>query len=204
MKIQTWLSIVLSGCLLLSGGCSAFKSSVKPVDIDKAQPMDADYDYSDMRWLGSSVSQDLLASDFLKGLPNKPTFVIMGVQNRTKSHIDTKAITDTMRGDILNKGKANFVNEARRDDLLKEQGYQLSNCTPETRTAIGKQLGANYMITGSMVQIDKKQPKEIRLSKKEEIYYQLTMEVTDLTTGLITWQTQKERARWASKPVIGW
>jgi PBP1b-binding outer membrane lipoprotein LpoB len=42
------------------------------------------------------------------------------------------------------------------------------------------------------------------VSRKEEIYYQLTIEVTDLETGLIAWTQQKERARGASKPVVGW
>jgi uncharacterized protein (TIGR02722 family) len=189
---------------VFSGGCTAFNASVKPVEVDKAQPMEAKYDYSDLKWLGSASGQDIMSSGFLKGLPSKPTFVIMGIQNRTTRHVDTKAITDTMRGGVLDAGKANFVNESRRDDLLREQGYQLANCTPETRMAIGKQLGANYMISGSLIEIIKKAPKEVRLSRKEEVFYQMTLEITDLTTGLVTWQKQYERARLESKPIIGW
>jgi uncharacterized protein (TIGR02722 family) len=189
---------------VFSGGCTAFKASVAPVDVDKAKPMEAKYDYSDLKWLGSASGQDILSSGFLKGLPGKPTFVIMGIQNRTTRHVDTKAITDTMRGGILDAGKANFVNESRRDDMLREKGYQLANCTPETRMAIGKELGANYIISGSLIEIIKKAPKEVRLARKEEVFYQMTLEITDLTTGLITWQKQYERARVESKPIIGW
>jgi len=195
---------VLSVGLALSSGCSAFRSSVQPVDVATAKPMDTGYDFSDLRWLGNSVGDDIAASDLIKRSTDKPIFVVMGIQNRTTTHIDTKAITDTMRTVLINSGKANFVNETQRDNLLKEQGYQLANCRPETQVSIGKQLGAKYMLTGSLIEIRKETPRQVRLSKQEEVYYQLTMEITDLETSLIAWTTQKERARGGSKPVIGW
>jgi uncharacterized protein (TIGR02722 family) len=128
----------------------------------------------------------------------------MGIENRTDEHIDTKAITDTIRTKLINGGKVSFVNESRRDALMKEQGYQLANSTPETQTLIGKQLGARYMLTGSLIKIKKDTPKQLSLSKLEKVYYQLTVEVTDLQTGLIAWTMQKDRVRGASKPVLGW
>ncbi len=190
--------------VVLASGCSAFRASVKDVDVATAKPMDTGYDYGDLRWLGNSVGDDIIASDLIKSSQGKPVFVVMGIQNRTTRHIDTKAITDTMRTVIINAGKASFVNETQRDNLLKEQGYQLANCTPETRVAVGKQLGAKYMLTGSLIEIRKETPRQVRLSKQEEVYYQLTMEITDLETSLIAWTTQKERARGASKPILGW
>lgn len=201
---RTLTSLLLAGGLALSSGCAAFRSTAQDVDVNKAKPMDASYDFSDLRWLGNSVGNDLAGASLLKDAPAKPILVVMGIQNRTGSHIDTKALTDTMRTVVINSGKANFVNETQRDALLKEQGYQLANCTPETRVQIGKQLSARYMLTGSLVEIRKEQPRQIRASKTEEVYYQLTVEVTDLETSLIAWTTQKERLRSASRPVVGW
>ena len=60
------------------------------------------------------------------------------------------------------------------------------------------------MLTGSLIKISKETPKQLSLSKKEQVYFQLTVEITDLQTGLIAWTTQKERVRGASKPVLGW
>ena len=195
---------VLGIGFILASGCSAFRSSVAPVDVATAKPMDTGYDFGDLRWLGNSVGDDIVSSELIKKEANKPILVVMGIQNRTSTHIDTKAITDTMRTVIINSGKANFVNEAQRDTLLKEQGYQLANCTPETRVAIGRQLGARYMLTGSLVKIAKDTPRQVSLSKKEQVYFHLTVEVTDLETGLIAWTTQKDRVRGASKPILGW
>jgi PBP1b-binding outer membrane lipoprotein LpoB len=60
------------------------------------------------------------------------------------------------------------------------------------------------MLTGSLVELKKKSPRQVRVSSQEEIYYQLTTEITDLETGLIVWTKQQERARTAGKPIIGW
>jgi penicillin-binding protein activator len=190
--------------VVLTTGCSAFRGRVSESDVNKPVRMSADYDYEDLRTMGKAVGESIMGSEFLKAMKAQPVFVTMGVQNRTNEHIDTKALTDTVRATMFEAGKVSFVNEARRDDLLKEQGYQAANATPESRAAIGKQLGANYMLSGSLVEIKKKSMKQVRVSSQEEIYFQLTMEITDLETGLIVWQKQFERARTASKPLIGW
>lgn len=196
--------LALLAIAMLGSGCRAFRASVREVDVATAKPMDTGYDYSDLRWLGNSVGNDVSSWKTLDQGARKPILVVMGIQNRTTRHIDTKAITDTIRTVVINNGKADFVNESQRDTLLKEQGYQLANCTPETRVAIGRQLGARYMLTGSLVELKKEEPRQVRVSKAEEVFYQLTVEITDLQTGLIAWTTQKERARGASKPVVGW
>ncbi|MEI6514490.1 MAG: hypothetical protein WCO77_00810 [bacterium] len=197
---------VILSAISLGAGCSAFRASVQNDDVAaaSAKPMDTGYDFGDLRWLGDTVAADMIATSIIGDASRKPILVVMGIENRTDEHIDTKAITDTMRTKIINAGKADFVNESRRDNLIKEQGYQLANCTPETRTMIGKQLGARYMLTGSLVKLTKDTPRQVRVSKQEQVYLQLTVEVTDLETGLIAWTTQKERVRSARKPIIGW
>jgi len=153
--------------------------------------------------MGKAVGETIMGSEFVKNLKWQPVVRDHGRAEIERTNIlTTKALTDTARATMFEAGKVSFVNESRRDDLLKEQGYQAANATQESRAAIGKQLGANYMLSGSLVEIKKKSMKQARVSSQEEIYFQLTMEVTDLETGLIVWQKQFERARTASKPLI--
>jgi len=189
-------------------GCAAFRSSVRDQDPDTASALTAKYDYKDLRALGEQVSSDLANHPFLMEHAKKhaetPIIAPLGIQNRTKSHIDMQALEDTITTPLLNTRKVQLVNTKRRDDLMREQGFQLQNVTPETRAAIGKQLGAAYMLTGSLVEIERESGREVRVSKKQDVYYQLTVEVTDLETSLIAARVQKERLRRASKPLIGW
>jgi hypothetical protein len=181
-----------------------FRASVKEQNPDKAPSITAGYDQNDLLQWAQAMTDMVLASPFPPAGEEKPILVDMGIQNRTMRHIDMKALTDTLTTKLMDAGKIRLVNASRRDDLLKEQGYQLANCTEQTRTAIGKQLGAKYMITGSLVEISEKAPRQVRASKQEDVYYQLTVEITDLETGLIVLRKQKDRLRTASKPIIGW
>jgi curli biogenesis system outer membrane secretion channel CsgG len=88
--------------------------------------------------------------------------------------------------------------------MIKEQGYQLANSTEATRVQIGKQLGARYMITGSITELGAETGRQVRASKQEDVYYQLTVDITDLETGIIVTRKQRDRLRRRSRPIFGW
>ncbi|MBN1557995.1 MAG: hypothetical protein JW951_07595 [Lentisphaerae bacterium] len=196
--------LLLLFAVLLGAGCSAFRMSVEERDPATSEPLSARYDQQDLLSLGSLMAEAVLAHPFPPPSGDKPILVPMGIQNRTKSHIDMKALSDTITTKLLESGTVQLVNTARRDDLMEEQGYQLANCTPETRAAIGRQLGADYMITGSLVEIEKTSGRQVRVAEQQDVYYQLTLEITDLETGLVAVRKQRDRLRRASKPLIGW
>lgn len=198
---------IVAGLVLLvvfGSGCAAFRTSITEKDPEDASPLTAKYDQSDLLGWANLISGDILAHPFPPEDEGKPILVPLGIQNRTKSHLDTEAISDTITTRLLDTGRISLVNASRRDDLMKEQGYQLANCTEATRASIGKQLGAKYMLTGSLVEIEQESGREVRVSKKQDVYYQLTVEVTDLETGLIVLRKQRDRLRRTSKPLIGW
>lgn len=186
-------------------GCAAFRASTTDVDVEGKDHMrSADYDFTDMRTITERIVAQMESSAFLNDQPTPPVMMIAGVQNRTSRYVDTKALTDRIRSLLLKSGKVQFVNEARREDLLREQGYQAANATPETMAAVGRQIGARYMISGSLVEMKQESPRQVRVSRQILKYYQLTFEITDLESGLIVWMTEEEFARQESLPLIGW
>lgn len=196
--------IALSVATLLLSGCSAFRMSTEDVQPEDLEHYRAAYDASDMRKITTAVVDKILTSSFLAGQSSPPIMTIAGVENRTREYVDTKNLTDRMRTMLLQSGKMQFVNTARRKDLLDEQGYQAANVNPDQMAEIGAQAGAKYMITGSLTQMTQQTGKQVRLSKQRLNYYKLTMEITDLTSSLIIWTTEEEFARNESVPLIGW
>lgn len=188
----------------LSTGCAMFRASVDDVDLEEKKHFDADFDATDLRGITQSVANEIADSGFLAKHDSPPIMIIAGVQNRTSRYVDTKNLTDRVRTLLIQSGAVQFVNAARREELLKEQGYQAANVTAATQVAVGQQLGAKYMLTGSLTEMTKDSPRQVRISKKEWSYYKLTVEATDLESGLIAWTTEKEFSRQASKPLIGW
>jgi len=202
--VRTMSMLNLAGLLLLSAGCAAFQSRTREVDVEQKKHMGGTYDYSDMRVISEDVVKNLLASPFLAKLSEPPVMMIAGVQNRTSRYVDTKNLTDRVRTMVFQSERIRFVNEARREDLLKEQGYSAANATPETQVSIGRQLGARYMMSGSLTEMQDETPRQVRVSKTSVNYYKLTFEITDLENSEICWIYEKEFAREARLPLIGW
>lgn len=198
------VAVLMIGVMMLSSGCAAFRAGVTDVDLSKDEHMGARYDHADMRNLTKMVVNELADCDTLAKAEDPPVLVILGVQNRTSDYVDMKNMTDSIRTKLMKTKKALFVNAARRDIILKEQKYQAQNATPETQAKIGKKLGAKYLMSGSFTEMETDSPRQVRVSKKEVKYYKLTIELTDLETDLIVESVEKEFARKASLPIIGW
>lgn len=190
--------------MITASGCAMFRIKVQDDDVTQLPAFDATYGAQDLRNLSQEVADAIAGSGFIQGQDENPIMIIYGVQPRTTTFVDTQALTDRIRTTLMQKTGIRFVNESRRQELLKEQGYQAAHATQDTQAAIGRQLGARYMLTGSLVEITKQTGRQIRVSKTKLVYYQLTMEITDLETGIIGWSTQKEFARRARQPLIGW
>jgi penicillin-binding protein activator len=195
------LSVVL---LPLVTGCAAFRGSIREKSPAESGPLTAHYDQNDLLQWAQIMADAILTHPFPAPGEGQPIVAELGIQNRTSTHIDTLALANTLTTRLLDSGKMRFVNTQQRDTLLKEQGYVLANCTEETRVKVGRQLGAKYILTGSLSEITTHSPRQVRVSKQEDVYYQLTVEITDLETGLIVLRKQKDRLREASKPLIGW
>ncbi len=199
-----WIPVTaMAWAVGLGSGCAAFRARIQDVSVEETRHLSARYDYSDMRQISERIVQAMV-SEFLSKFQEPPVMMIAGVQNRTSQYVDTKNLTDRVRTMLFQSGKVRFVNEARREDLLREQGYTAANASPETQVAIGRQLGAKYMISGSLTEMKDESPRQVRVSKTKVNYYKLTFEITDIETAEIKWIHEVEFAREARLPLIGW
>jgi len=200
-------SIIFFGVFIVSApsifsGCRATTREISPSEV---MHYDEGYDFSDKKAIVKYLVGSLTSKPPLVSRYDRPVIIVYNVANRTSEHIDTSGITDAIRQEILASGKARFVNRVQRENIEKELAYQYGgNVSPETRAIKGRQVGAEYMLTGTLRAIKKKQPKQFRLKKKVLQYYSLTLELTNLQTGLIEWTDSAEIVREASKPFIGW
>ncbi len=200
------ISVAVAACgfLTLGTGCAMFRAKTSEVNVEQGEHMRAEFDFRDLKAISADVVGQLIASPFLIKQSSPPIFAVRGLENRTSDYLDTKAITDTMRTKLIQSGTVQFVNVERRADLAVEQGYQAANATPGTSVEIGQQAAARYMLSGSVVEMRQESPRQVRISKTKLRFYQLTVEVTDLQSGLVSWTTQYEFARQERQPLIGW
>jgi penicillin-binding protein activator len=192
---------VLTGMLMMTG-CQATTREFDPTDTIH---YDASYDFSDKNKIVNALVESLSHRSPLAARKDRPVVIVYNVANRTNEHISTDLITDDIRQRILETGKARFVNKVQRENIEKELSYQYGgNVSPETRTQRARQIGAEYMISGTLRSITKKEPSQIRLKKRKLQYYSLTLELTDLESGLVEWADSVEIVREEARPIIGW
>jgi uncharacterized protein (TIGR02722 family) len=166
---------------------------------------DEGYHFSDKKAIVADMVDSLLTKYPLDRAHDRPVLIVYGIANRTSEHISTSAITDDIRLALLQSGRIRFLNETQRGNINQELSYQYGgNVAAETRIAKARQIGAQYMLTGTLRSMEKKQPKQFRLTKKTLMYYSLNLELTDIESGLIEWADSTEVIREASKPFIGW
>jgi penicillin-binding protein activator len=195
--------IILMTCLALlaMAGCMASTKNLNPKDD---LHYDASYDFSDKNKIVDRLVTPLLSAPVFP-VQEKPILVVYPVVNETSEHISTSGITDAIRTKLMQSGKFRFINESQRNNIQKETDYQYQGYVdPAKRVELGRQSGANYILSGTLRSIKKQQPEQWRLFKKERIYYSLDLTMTDLKTGEIVYADEAELAREASKPIVGW
>lgn len=196
--------VVICICTLfaLVSGCAA---TTRTLDPNVEQHYDASYDFSDKKQIVETLTDSLMSSSAISTEAGKPVIIVYGVDNETSEHINTGGITDDIRLALIKSGEYRFLNRKQRSNVQAETNFQQAGFVPpEQRVSEGRQLGADYILSGTLRSIEKKQPRQWRLNKKELIYYSMNLELTNLESGEISWADNVEIAREASRPIIGW
>jgi uncharacterized protein (TIGR02722 family) len=186
------LSLTLSAC-----------ATTRDISPESSVHYDASYDFADKKKIVNHLSTSLM--QFVEESNARPTVINYGIGNQTSEHINTGGISDDIRLALVQSGRYQVINEAQRNNINVETDYQQAgNVAISQRIQQGRQLGADYVLAGTLRSIVKKQPRQIRLTKKKLVYYTLNLELTDTETGAVTWADKVEIARESSQPIIGW
>lgn len=194
--------LVLVLVAVSAAGCVATTRSLDP---ETALHYDASYDFTDKKAIVNELSSSLLADTEVNQVGSRPVIVSYGIANETFEHINTGGISDDIRANLIAARQFRFVNRRQRENLNAETEYQYTGFVPEEeRVAQGRQLGADFILSGTLRSIEKTEPRHWRLHRRELIYYSMTLEMTNLTTGEIAWTDSVEIAREATKPIFRW
>jgi uncharacterized protein (TIGR02722 family) len=159
----------------------------KYVDPDKVYLLSDKFTESDLQIIADRLTEQFLMSDVVSVQKGAPAIIISLFTNGTDEHIDILSLTNKIRTDLHKSGRFVFLNERLRKALAKEYEYQQSGyVNPETAKMKGKQIGADWVVSGHIAAI--KQP----VGRKEVVYYKTTFEVTDLETSAILWADEIE------------
>lgn len=147
------VSTVLAAALLLAG-CSS-TPQVTRVASDTQTDLSGYWNDTDVRIVCETLINDCLGSarvaQFQKTKGKLPVIIVGTFKNDSDEHIDTSIITKKMETAILNSGKADFVaSKSERSEVRDERTEQQSWASEESAKAIANELGADFMMIGSV------------------------------------------------------
>lgn len=193
------LLLVSSSSLLTSCGPSAFTKGDYDQNVEEANLLNDGWSESDMQvavrdLVGSATGHPAIAS-----AKKVPVVMVTKLQNKTSEHIDTQSVMDMVTAELMRGGRVSFVDKAAREDIAEEYEYQGGTGMVDRTSAKGKggQIGADFIINGRLDSIVQE------VGKDKTVYYKITLNLTNLKTGLIVWTDYKQIRKRFKKKRIG-
>lgn len=168
-------------------------------DLSEDRLLDDKFNESDMRQIADTMVKSLVESRVIAENKKAPVVLVTLTKNRTEEHIDMKSMTDKMRVALVKSGRFRFTEKEVRGELAEEVEYQGGSgyVDPATARQKGKQIGANYFLTGEIT--DRVQ----QVGDKKYVYYKATFNMVNIQTGILDWTDEKEIRKFYKKKSVG-
>lgn len=193
----------ISGCLVIvsfltSCGQKAFTKG-KYDDMSEERLLDDKFNETDMRQIADTMVASLAESVVVKEAKKRPVVLVTLVKNRSQEHIDMKSMTDKIRVALIKSGKFRFTEKEVREEIQGEVGYQNESgyVDPSTARKKGKQIGADFFLTGEIT--DRVQ----EVGGEKYVYYKCTFNLVNIDTGILDWSDEKEIRKYYKKKSVG-
>ena len=175
--------------LLMSGACAS--TSVSRVDAATTTDLSGHWNDTDSRLVAEGMIKEALSQPWLNtytGANKKPPVVVVGtVTNRSTEHINVQAFISDLSRELTNSGKVTFVaGKGEREEIREERREQAANALESTQKPPGKEIGADYLLRGSISSI-----LDEAVGTKA-IYYQVDLEMVDIANNVKSWFGQKK------------
>ncbi len=173
--------------------CSCADRKVARVNTDQVIDLSGRWNDTDSRLVSEAMITDLLGSRWLPVYESRhnnarPVLVVGTITNKSHEHINSETFIKDIEKAIIRNGSVRLVQAGeKRQELRTERDEQNQGYTsPETAKKWGLELGADFMLQGTINSI-------VDSYKKEKVvYYQIDLELTDLETNEVVWMGDKK------------
>ena len=192
---------VLAVVLWALVGCA---TQVARVGADEVHDLSGRWNDTDSRLVSEAMIEEMLSRPWIdQHLRNnrgeRPTVLVGEVRNLGHEHINTRTFVNDIERAALNSGRVRFVaTAAEREAIRDERAEQDLHAREDTRKPMGQELGADYLLTGTVNTI-------VDVEGRNEVaYYQIDLALTSLADNSRVWVGQKrikkviQRARFRS------
>lgn len=177
------MAVVLTGCAT---------STVDRIPVEEVVDYSGRWNDTDSRTVAQEMIQDALrtpwVTDFQSVSKRDPVVIIGPVKNQTEEHINSEVFTKSLEKAFIKSGRVRIVaSRSERPVIRQERNEQQEGFTAEeTVKKIGRETGADFMLTGSMNTI------RDQYKGRYVILYQVNLELIDLENNQKVWMGQSD------------
>lgn len=192
LNVGQRLSILLALLWMIagSGGCG-HETKVTRVDTGVVTDLSGRWNDTDSRMVAETMVKESLASpwldNFTRGKSRQPVVIVGTILNRSHEHIDVQTFVTDLSRELTNSQKVTFVaGKGERDEVREERREQAIHAREDTQKAPGKEIGADYMMKGTISTILDE------ADGVKAVFYQVDLEMIDLENNVKSWFGQKK------------
>ena len=173
---------------LALGACATKVERISPEEV---KDLSGQWNDTDSRLVSEEMINDVVSrawlADFTQQRRRDPAVIVGGVRNLSHEHINVQTFVNDMERALINSGKVQFVaSSGERQEIREERSDQDINASEETRNAMGKERGADFMLKGDISTIlDTEGKRQVR-------FYQVDLTLISLADNRKVWVGQKK------------
>ena len=185
-KHLTWLLVFLSAGLL-----SACATKVNRIGANETKDLSGEWNDTDSQQMAANIVRKMdrmpWLTEFTQKKGKKPILVVEGIENRTSEHIDTETFIADIEAAVVNGRRMSVVaSSAYRSSIRGQRREQDTYASPTTRKQMGRELGADVIVLGTLKAINDYE------GKKSVRYYQLDVSLINIETNEVLWIGQSK------------
>ena len=191
-QLRTPSSLILFASLVLSAlaGCSTMPR-VKRVDSGEVTDLSGKWNDTDSRIVSQKMISDMLNlpwyNTWASEKKSKPVVIVGRIVNNTMEHINTGTFIADIERELINSGKISFVaGGADRETIRRERLDQLQNASDETIKDFGKEIGADFMLFGTIGSLVD------QAGGQKAVSYQIDLYLINIEKNLKVWVGQEK------------
>ncbi len=175
--------------ILLISSCTT--RQVQRVSPDQQIDVSGRWNSTDSKLTAEAMTDQILMQpwldEFQKKYNRRPVLVVGLVSNKSHEHIDSDIFINDLEKTFIGTGKVRLVQAGeKREELRSERASQQEYASKETIKKWGQELGADFILQGSVNSIVDS------FNKEKVLFYKVTLQLTDLETNEVVWMGDKE------------
>lgn len=183
--------IGLMALVLLSLVGCAQETRVTRVDSGVVTDLSGRWNDTDSRMVAESMVKEALEYPWLNSFSStkrrQPVVVVGTIQNSSHEHINVNTFVTDLERELTNSQKVTFVaGRGDREELRTERKEQAMYAREDTQKAPGKEIGADYMMKGTIATILDE------ADGTKAVFYQVDLQMVDLESNAKVWYGQKK------------